>query len=723
MTSLRCLAGSFGLLALLLFLNACSTSGGGALSEGTTLRGTVYDSTGTFSLADSAYAVRRDTRDTIYVNEEGEFEISSLPPGLYVFDAGAYGYHTHRHLAVVAEPGDSSVSLRAPLLPQTVQADCDSINLRYHRYVRNRLESDSNALQVRILDMLAEGDSVFISSALISDINNVLFLPNNFNRRGHYEIILVNADGDPVPYSVPDQTMPSLESKRIYERGDVVEVVPDRVKRLNRRTLLLTDRPPAGSSLFARLRYTFSLNDTLRPTPETDFTTLNLDSLQVPVYDTTRVPDAVMTPDSLVVDRDTTIYEITGNDTTVTRRGYLLYKTARDTNATRSAQEAASLLYVPDSIKTRARLDSLGGDTTEYVAPPIVENPEGPRLYIVPRTDSVALDTLLRSDLLAQSLQFGLPDPGTNIPRLLAQPQDSIAKQLRPPVLPLDRRLVVDSLGNIVSRAALRADSIRAAMMDSLRADSLRMDSLGVDSMQVDSMQVDSMQVDPAQVDSMQVDPAQADSMQVDPAQADSMQADTIETVSLQADSVQTDSLRSDLVPPSDSLRADSLQADSLQADSLQSDSLDTLAADSVAADSTAPERGDPFLIAHTRGDYTHAPARGMYWSVPRSLTTDSARVLVVDPLFYRLRASPAADTTLSEPLSEIVPQQISTGARTVIQRLPQQIILVPTGGYREKYLVRWRELQQSELEDPYCDILRLPMSSPWTSTTVRPEP
>jgi hypothetical protein len=54
------------------------------------------------------------------------------------------------------------------------------------------------------------------------------------------------------------------------------------------------------------------------------------------------------------------------------------------------------------------------------------------------------------------------------------------------------------------------------------------------------------------------------------------------------------------------------------------------------------------------------------------------------------------------------------------IERVLQQIILVPTGGYRQKYLDRWTAEQQSNLRDHYCEIFRLPLQSPWRSTTMR---
>jgi hypothetical protein len=107
---------------------------------------------------------------------------------------------------------------------------------------------------------------------------------------------------------------------------------------------------------------------------------------------------------------------------------------------------------------------------------------------------------------------------------------------------------------------------------------------------------------------------------------------------------------------------------------------------------------------------------------VPPTLTVDSSRVLVVEPTFYRLRANPAVDTALVADITALTPNRIATEQRTVVERLAQQVVAVPTGGYRERYLTRWRALQQEELRDPYCEILRRPLQSEWTSTTVRSE-
>lgn len=723
--SLRAAIGSFVTLVLLLLLNACA--GSGPAGPTATIQGRVVDSTSTAPL-DSAYAVRRDTGDSLRIDAAGRFIMEDMPPALYLFDVQSYGYHTHRHVAALVEPDDSLVTFDVPMLPQTLQLDCAGRQQRYHDDVQGFVESDSSAITFRLIDLYAEDGTVRVQPVIVNRVNAPLFLPDNFGTLDHYSVTLVDASGAPLRYRHETPTTSADTLRRIYEKSDVLVAVPRQTKRLEPSTLVLDNPPADGAALYARMQYDFSLDETLRPTAETDFPEETLDSLMTPVYDTLRVAGLVRTPDSLVVRRDTTVMEIVGADTTVTRDGYLLYNTRRPGNAAPTAERAVSLLYVPDSVKARTRLDSLiaAGVDTSAVDPDAEATVQPPQrdVRIVPRTDSLTLQRIFDDAFLAGALQFGLPRPGMELSALRRLSRDSLRARLTPPGLPY--RMIYapdieDSLRTAVydSMTVARREAVRRA--DSLRADSIR---------QALVERVRALRPDPrdASPDSLAPDSLAPDSLAPDSLAPDSLAPDTTQPPPRRPNAVLPDSLARLL--PADSLTLDELARDSLvNRYALLPDTLAPLEEraqltvdDSLRADSILVARSDSVIVDSTLAVDQSAPPAWTYWYAPESLTADSTLILVVDPALYRLRAPAALDTALlsENDLLDLIPERVGPPPERIVREIVQQIIAVPIGGYREKYLTRWKEAQQNNLRDHYCEIFRLPLQSPWRSTTMR---
>lgn len=293
-------------------------------------------------------------------------------------------------------------------------------------------------MRIQLIDVFAQDGRVRVQPVVVNDLaTTTLFLPDNLGALGHFDVRLYDGNNNRVPYTF--ENAPSDDGHRIYSKGDILPVVPKDAKRLEPTTLIVDDSIGEGRTLYARMDYTFSTTDTLRATSATTFPDLNLDSLQVPVFDTLRTDGQVRVPDSLVLQRDTTKMRVTGIDTTVTRNGYLLFSTLRESNAAPTPKAARNLLYVPDSVKARAERDSLKAiaeaDTT---VPPIdtsaISSSET-QFKIVDRTDRSRLDSLLTHEQLAASLMRGLPSLEMSADSLLSMSSTLRDAFLQSPVL------------------------------------------------------------------------------------------------------------------------------------------------------------------------------------------------------------------------------------------------------------------------------------------------
>jgi hypothetical protein len=93
---------------------------------------------------------------------------------------------------------------------------------------------------------------------------------------------------------------------------------------------------------------------------------------------------------------------------------------------------------------------------------------------------------------------------------------------------------------------------------------------------------------------------------------------------------------------------------------------------------------------------------------------------LLVNPIVNRLQARTALDTVGVSDLAKLTPTRLGEPPRTVVRDVIQQIITVPRGGYREKYLATWKDLQRRTLRARYCNLFRPVLTTPWRSTVVR---
>lgn len=692
--------GSLLTCVLLLVLNACGTSRP-ASSPMASIEGHVVDSASGERL-DSARIVHQTGDDTVSATAQGTFSIDGLAPGLYLFDVGKYGYHTQRHVSALIRPGDDEVELDVPLLPQELQINCGNLQVNYHDNVRDYIEQDSNAVRLRLVDLFAQNGEVRIQPVVLSNVSAPLFMPDNFGPQGHYDIELVDGNGNPVPYHHESGPVEAPDRNRIYRRGDILVVVPEQAKRLEPTILELEKDLPAGTPLYARMRYNFRLQDTLRSTPETDFPDEDLDSLQVPSYDTLRVDGSLLVPDSLVERRDTSVVRVVGVDTSVTRDGYLLYSTERDTNAFRNADEAVRELYVPDSVKARARLDSLiaqGVDTSRTApdtADSVVRPSQPPTIRVVSRTEGRRLDSLVVDNDLARILRYGIPGPETSLDSLNLLTDSSLTAMLQPPRLerrPLRRYVPrpdsvlqdypADSLGETLATLVRNEQIPSSLVRTSSPSDTLNRLRAGEDSLATDSTAAPAPPTDSLAAGE---EPPPGAEGSVAP-------ADTAGPVRrhLVSDTLTVGDLFPDA--SSDSLRARLERAG--------------VAVDSVVVDSTL-------------GAFVTDPPAGLLYTVPESQTATNGPVLVVDPVFERLRAQTALDTSTVDELLSLLPERLGKPPEPDIHRVVQQIILVPSGGYRQKYLNQWAAIQQTNLREHYCEVFRSSLQSPWRSTTTR---
>jgi hypothetical protein len=507
---LRAALGSVCLLGGLLLLNACGTIGSGRTDASPTLRLTAYDSTSGEPL-DSVEAVNRTFGDTLRTDSAGTFVMRDVEPALYIFDVGEYGYHTQRHVSVLFEPQDTTVSSEVPILPQQLNLSCEASRPYSWDGMVSQYQKDSSTVRIQLLDVFARDGEVQVQPVVVNDLpTTTIFVPNNLGALGHYEVRLFDGDNNPIPYRYEEA--PPDEGHRIYSKGDILPVVPADAERLEPTRLILEDSLEEGTTIFARMDYTFSTDDTLQATSATTFPDLNLDSLQVPVFDTLRTAGEVRVPDSLVLQRDTTLMRVEGIDTTITRNGYLLFSTLRESNAAPTPDAARDLLYVPDSVKARARRDSLiaaaAADTTVPSIDTSAIGGTSTTFYVVDRTDSTRLSSLLRNEDLARSLARGLPEPEVTADSLLSVSETLRDAFLSPPTLSTRRmrrglNTEPDSVfADSLLLSAPRSDSLFAMIDDSLAtgdsvdADSATTPFVGVGPLNLRSPETDSIPVD-----------------------------------------------------------------------------------------------------------------------------------------------------------------------------------------------------------------------------------
>jgi len=490
-----------------LLINACGTVGSSQPDATPTLHLTAFDST-TGQPLDSARAVNRTFGDTMRTDSAGAFVMRDVEPALYVFDVGGYGYHTQRHVSALVEPQDTTVSTDVSILPQQLSLSCQASRPYSWDGMVSDYREDSTSVRVQLLDVFARDGEVQVQPVIVNDLpTTTIFVPDNLGALGHYEVRLFDGDDNRIPYRY--ENAPRDEGYRIYSKGDILPVVPAEAERLEPTRLILEDSLEEGATLYARLDYTFSTEDTLEATSATTFPDLDLDSLQVPVFDTLRTAGVVEVPDSLVLQRDTTVMRVEGIDTTVTRSGYLLFSTLRQSNAAPTPEAARNLLYVPDSVKARARRDSLLAEAAADTTVPSVDTSAlgntSTGFYIVDRTDSTRLQSLITDEDLAQSLAEGLPEPAVTADSLLSMSETLRGAFLQPPTLSTRRaRRGLNTEPDSVFQDSLllsapRSDSLfQMIAPDSARADSVvnpfvNLGALNLRSPETDSIPIDSL--------------------------------------------------------------------------------------------------------------------------------------------------------------------------------------------------------------------------------------
>lgn len=650
---LRSLVLSGCLLLVALALNACGSSEPVQKSESTrTLRLTAVDSASGEPL-DSARAINRTVGDTLQTDSAGQFVMRDVESALHVFDVSGYGYHTQRHFAVLVEPTDTILTTETALLPQELSIDCEGHRPFGWDRMTSEYGDDSSRVRIQLLDVFAQGNEVQIQPILVNDLpTNTIFLPENFGALGHYDVLLYDDQNNRIDFEY--KNAPPDEGHRIYSKKDLRPVVPKGSKRLDETTLVLDDSLGNERTLYARMYYTFASSDTLRATSATTFPDLNLDSLQVPAFDTVRTDGRIRVPDSLVLQRDTTITRVVGIDTTVTRSGYVLFSTLRDSNAAPTPEAAQNLLFIPDSVKARARRDSLEAiaeaDTTvpEIDTTALAPPPDGRRLHVVERTDRARLDSLLTDTRLSQSLLEGLPPKTLSADSLLAMSQIYRTAALQPPTLTYaESRVSVD----VPSDPAEDTSAILSAP----RSDSL----------------FQMVSPDTASAADTTTPPPDANPF-VGPEPGPPISPP-------QVDSLPVDSLRLTVRPDADSVTTDSIVTNEL---------------------SDPPDRS--------------------YWFIPDSLSVPGSRVLAVDPSFFQLRARPVVDTTVTVNVRALLPDRVGRREEEAVMVSPQQVVRIPAGTYRSRYLQVWKKLQASTLRRHYCQIFPFPLRSEWNPASIR---
>lgn len=428
--TLRPLLGSVLLLGGFLLANACSTTSQSTRSAPATrtLELAAFDSTSGAPL-DSAQAINRTFGDTLQLNSAGQFVLRNVEPALHVFDVQSYGYHTRRHVSVLVEPDDTTLAESTSLLPKRLTINCQGNRPYFWSDLVDQYKEDSTRVRLQLSDVFAEDGKVRIQPLIANDLPSPVFIPENFGALGHYDVLLYDGNNNRISFRYENATQYEgrrFDGRRIYSKGDILPVVPEELERLEPNTLVVTDSIEKGTTLYARMQYTFSTDDTLRATSATTFPILNLDSLQTPVFDTLRTAGGVQVPDRLVLTQDTTIMRVVGIDTTVTRNGYTIYSTLRDENPVSTAEAARNLLYVPQPLIVESRRDSLRAaeeaDTTlpEIDTAAVASTEDRSSLQVVERTNTPGLRSLLKDEQLIQSLSNGLPTPDVTPDSLLS---------------------------------------------------------------------------------------------------------------------------------------------------------------------------------------------------------------------------------------------------------------------------------------------------------------
>ena len=756
---------SFFLLAFVftVVLTACQTTKTqqiidfGPSDTRTTIEGTIVDSLSGEPVDSVAVSYRGASR-TLYTDAAGRFSLPDVPPGVYLFDLSKYGYHAKRDVAAVVSPGDSTVTVEATLLGMSLDMKCYGINADYHDDVNRFAEEDSNAVRLRMLDFFVRGNRAVMQPVITNNVNAPLFMPGNYGAYGNYDVTLVDADGNPIEFrhTNKEAEAPGLGTSRIYERGDVQVVVPRQSQRLETTEMEITESLSPGQAVYGKIRYDFSLDRELRPTPNSTFPEVTLDSLRFPIYDTLRVSGDLIVPDSLVMGVDTTIVRVLGTDTTITRGSEVLFS-SEDTD-TLTTRQALSLL----------RLKELPRELGPVELPPI--DTTRPPLYIVERGNNVALDTLVTergrlNDLISASWPKDSTD--TRALRTRRRPVWRYDTPVPDDPARLDSLLTPLIVPDSVDVDSLLADSLLLAPLlpepepapkamgagEAPQDDTAPSDTVAVDPMPTDTSRVES-RVEEAPADTAGVDPAVPDTTD----EADVMLDDAMEDPAADTTGAASETLRAPEAGPEpsaadttkpritiDSLRktvnVDSLRdarraellRQTLQSDTARSISLEAVRA-AVMVDSlerayrgdslvTIPPSADLFSLASTLDSLRalpELPRSKVGIHVPTEWTADSTRVFVVSTMLYRQPMEGILDTNLVADITSLTPQELVRGQRKLQQTVIQQIVLVPIGGYRDKYLDTWIQVQRDRLRDPYCDIFRLPLETEWRATTVQ---
>lgn len=747
--------------------------------------GTVIDSL-TKEPLDSVRVSYRGTDRTLYTDARGRFTLSDVPPGMYIFDLSKYGYHAKGNVSAVVAPAAGNVQIETSMLNQSLDMQCRDIQADYHADLETFLSEDSSAVRLRTLDFVAEGRDVLVQPVISNNVNAPIFIPENLGAYGHFDLSLVTQDGTPVSYEFP-QALPREEgmgTKQVYERGDVRVIVPRESQRLDATRVRITESVSPGTALFAKVRYNFSLDQTLRPTPTSTFEDLTLDSLRRPMYDTLRVSDRLIVPDSLVIGVDTTRMRVEGNDTTITRDSEILYSSAE--NDTLDVRTALRLLRLKKEPQPLGPVQLPPVDTTR------------PPLYVVNR-----LDADQRNRLITE------PERLTNLIDS-SWPNDSTAtRALRTRQRPLWRY----DLPQPTEATTLRLDSMltHALLPDSIRIDSLLSDSVllapllpspsasgpgdetgtetrsetrseteaddapsetaismnspagvasSTDSLTGDasaSSLTDSTLTDEDASQRESTDPDTTESVKIDSAVVDTVITDSSATVRTNplkraattpgrsrtdttavasfSPRVTLDSLRKTVnVDSLRQLRRTELLRETLKQDSTRGIALEVLRSAVLVDSLERSYRGDSVRVGPPPQDELIAlattldslqsvraiPREKMAVQVPQSWSTDSSRVLIISPMLLRQRVTPLVDSSLVADLTEQTPPELALRQRRLDQTIVQQLILIPAALYRDEYLQAWTELQRKRLTDPYCDIFRQTLESDWRSTTLQ---
>ena len=718
---LRSLFGSVALLGCILVVNACSssksTTSKKASTSTRTLKVTALDSTNGTPL-DSARAILRTADagtsgtsvadDTLQTDSAGTFVMRNAEPALYLFDVDGYGYHAQRHVAALVEPDDSTVTANVPLLPKLLSISCRGSRPFNWSGMTTQYQKDSSQVRVQLIDVFASDGEVRIQPVVVNDLpTTTLFLPDNYGKLGHFEVELYDGNSERLPYTY--KNAPHDEGHRIYTKGDILPVVPQAAERFKPTTLVVGDSVSKGTTIYARMRYTFSTGDTLRATSETTFPDLDLDSLQVPVFDTLRTDGAVRVPDSLVLQKDTTEMRIVGIDTTVTRSGYMLFSTLRERNAANSPTEAKNMLYIPDSVKQRARRDSLRNRVRADRSVPdvdtaAIDDPES-TFHIVDRTDRTRIDSLVLNDSLVGVLAQGLPTEEIPIDSLLnlsAFLQQSYLEDA-PTLSRTEVRRGIDLIPDTTFQDSLL---LTAPVPDSL-FQLFSPDSMSIrDTLVASATLEDSTISDTAFVDTSFADTSFAEATFPQPAPADTAALDTA------TDTVVTDTAAPDTTarPRPNPFLAGAFDLLTPETESVTLDSLQL----------TVSPEADSVVTTTVLDEYLQDPPAHTYWHVPDSISLYRTRVMVVDSSFFHLRAQSRVDTSATFDIAGLLPSRIGKREDITIRTFPQQVIRSPAGTYRQRYLRAWEGLQADQLKQHYCRIFPFPLRSDWRSTSMR---